>query len=149
MKLKIISLNFAFLLWSQAALSQGTAASEFEYYQSMLKSNSSVSFVANRLDQDDLFEKLEGSDTWVRTDSNGHLSISLRGDAGATITYSPSETTPYGDTALAALIDKSNSMIVSEANLLELRFDYAGFSQYLSFSLSSGSWTKTSVSIQW
>ena len=126
-------------------------ASDFGLYQSLLKSSSDSSFAVEKLNSDPDFDKTRGEPTWEweKNGVDGFLRVSIQSPLGANITYYPREHNPLGDSSLAALIEKADGFIISDANTIELNFEYSVFTQYLSFSLSNGSWTNTTVFITW
>jgi hypothetical protein len=160
----IIGAALSAIVWDQFAYAEGrrlTPAELFSVYASLF---SGAPFGPDEFKQIEPGMRKEGFSAtnvgrWVASDASGDLIVlALPEQRSYLLTYVPKHAVPFGDAALGALIQRAESIVVSDADTIELRIRARSLSkgtstgertETVSFSLIGGAWVRTTVSINW
>jgi hypothetical protein len=96
---------------------------------------------------------------WRMSDATGSVLITALPRFGSfSVQYTPSVPSVFGDSALAALISKSESVEVYDGDVITIRVGSSSLSkeqrkgtrsEYLKFDLRGGMWRQTDVDVEW
>ncbi|WP_339868716.1 hypothetical protein [Pseudohongiella nitratireducens] len=149
MILRVISIILSLLFIPCVGIAQ-SSVDDFEYFQVVMRGITGSEVAIQRLREEGSgYSETVKNEEWVRSDSEGTISIKIISNAAASVTFTPTKQEPYGDVAFAELLRQADGFNFTKANVMELYFPSNDHTLYLSFRIPDNAWVKTSMFSTW